>query len=108
MQLSIDPNFPGYKPDNWELDVTIWLDGVQQHKAIALDTEKRTLVVAPEGYGYITTEGHIEVRDGMTGKVIAASPPPQPKKEIKGNDTGRAIPRGKDAPRRGYRKRGRW
>lgn len=102
MQLSMDPRYPGYKPDNWELDVTLWLDGVQQRRCIALDTEARTMVILSPDHGPITYEGHVEVKCGQSGKELAKSPTVAPK-EAKVNG-----PRNTNFQSRGSGKSGRW
>lgn len=69
MQLSMDPKFPGYHPDNWELDVTIWLDGIQQHKVVAVDTVAGVVTIYHKDHGYIEARGKAEVRNHL-GKVV--------------------------------------
>lgn len=69
MQLSMDPKFPGYHPDNWELDITVWLNGIQQLRAVAVDTDKGLCIVHTAAHGYVEATGKVEVKNHL-GKVL--------------------------------------
>lgn len=69
MQLSMDPKFPGYRADAWELDITIWLDGIQQHRAVAIDTVAGVVHVHTPDHGYVAAHGKAEIRNHK-GKLI--------------------------------------
>lgn len=82
MRISTERGDPGFRDDALMLDISIWLNGIQQHNAVMADTGLGVVKVWTKDYGYVEHTGHVEIRN-HDGKVVAATPKGHKPKPVK-------------------------
>jgi len=79
MRISTERGDPGFREDALDLDISIWLNGIEQKNAVMADTVLGVVKVWTKTYGYVEHTGHVEIRNHEGKSIDDASRSKRPR-----------------------------